>query len=213
MPLNSNHPAKPLAEPLAWNRYFSFAAIALAGCAADLLTKHWIFAWRGLPPNYLPADQVPAAPHIWWLWEGYVGIETALNTGALFGLGKDMVWLFAGLSVAALVGIGYWLFVAKAAHDLFLTCSLGCITGGILGNLYDRLGLWGGVDIDGASLYAVRDWILLRYGNYTWPNFNVADSLLVCGAGLLILHAFWQRDASDESAKSTKKTAQSSAKS
>jgi signal peptidase II len=38
---------------------------------------------------------------------------------------------------------------------------------------------------------AVRDWILLRYGAFTWPNFNIADSLLVCGAGLLLWHSFW----------------------
>jgi signal peptidase II len=44
----------------------------------------------------------------------------------------------------------------------------------------------------------VRDWILLRYGNYTWPNFNIADSLLVCGAVMLLLQASWDNPPQSE---------------
>ena len=68
------------------------------------------------------------------------------------------------------------------------------VTGGILGNLYDRLGLW---STAADRVHAVRDWILISYGGYdlpvlghSWPNFNIADSLLVCGAGMLFWHAF-----------------------
>ena len=64
------------------------------------------------------------------------------------------------------------------------------MTGGILGNLYDRLGLWT-VGVENLPrIYAVRDWIRISYGNLVWPNFNLADSLLVCGALLLVWHAF-----------------------
>ena len=154
------------------SRYFVFAALAVLGCAFDLSTKHWVFQWRGGPHRN----------NVWWFWDGYVGIETAVNTGALFGLGQDRVFLFSAISFVAIAGIVYWLFFAGGARDLHLTFALGCIFGGILGNLYDRLGLWGQI--------GVRDWILFRYGDYTWPNFNVADSLLVCGAGLLVWHAF-----------------------
>ena len=172
------------AQSVPLNRYVIFWALAVGGCLVDLLTKHWVFQWRGMP----------RANNEWWLWENYIGIETALNTGALFGLGKDMVAWFAVLSVIAGVGIVYWLFAARAAHDLHLTIALGCVMGGILGNLYDRLGLWDGRGPDGQRLHAVRDWILLRYGEYTWPNFNIADSLLVCGAGLLVWHAIRHGD-------------------
>ena len=44
----------------------------------------------------------------------------------------------------------------------------------------------------GDPVYAVRDWILVMIGSFHWPNFNVADSLLVCGAALLVWHAFRQ---------------------
>jgi len=35
----------------------------------------------------------------------------------------------------------------------------------------------------------VRDWILVMIGPYPWPNFNLADAMLVCGAALLAWHA------------------------
>lgn len=179
--------------PVPLTRYLIFFAIAIVGGAADLLTKEWAFAWRGMP------GQQPE----WWLVQGYVGIETSLNPGALFGMGKGYSWVFASLAVVAGLGILSWLFLFGAARDRWLTIALGCVTAGILGNLYDRLGLWhlGGIP-RGYEDYAncVRDWILFRYRGdvkWTWPNFNIADSLLVVGAIMLALHAFWHKDEDD----------------
>ncbi len=157
-----------------------FTLIASSGLGADLVSKEIVFRWRGLPqPN-----------HEFWLIEGFVGIETAVNKGALFGMGQGWTSLFVTLSIAAAIGIVVWLFVFKAAQDWVLTLALAVVLGGILGNLYDRLGLWdaqGNLDLQ----YGVRDWILFRFRQYTWPNFNIADSLLVCGAGWLMWHSFW----------------------
>jgi signal peptidase II len=181
--------AEPKLRPIVpWTRYLLFISLAVGGCAVDLLSKHWVFEWLGLPPM---RGQMHGAENTWWLSEGYVGIQTALNFGALFGMGQGQVMLFSCLSVVAALGILYWLFVARAASDRLLTFALGCVMGGILGNLYDRLGLWSHPDLNGQRLCGVRDWILLRYGEYTWPNFNIADCLLVCGAGLLMWHALF----------------------
>ena len=169
-----------VAAGVAGHRYAIFLLLAAGGCAADLLSKYWVFQWQGMPdPHKQP----------WWIWQGYVGIETALNPGALFGLGAGGAPLFAGLSVVAFAGILFWLFVKRAAGDLFLTVILGLISGGILGNLYDRLGLWAPPGTPDQVARQVRDWILFRYGDFTWPNFNIADSLLVCGAIGLMWHA------------------------
>ncbi len=165
------------------SRYGVFAGLATIGCAADLLTKHWVFQWRGLPREN----------NEWWLWEPYIGIETAVNPGALFGVGGGYGHVFAVLSILAAIGIGTWLFWFGAAKDRWLTVALGLVLGGILGNLYDRLGLWVQPDYPLAWKSGVRDWILFRYGQYTWPNFNIADSLLVCGAVMLMLHAYWEQ--------------------
>ena len=97
------------------------------------------------------------------------------------------------LSVAALLGIVIWLFVYKMARSLFLTISLALVTGGILGNLYDRLGFGHVAEYGPEIKYHVRDWIHFRLSGVPmfdpWPNFNIADSLLVCGAGMLFLYA------------------------
>ncbi|HET6883698.1 MAG TPA: signal peptidase II [Pirellulales bacterium] len=161
------------------NRYLTFFTLAVVGCALDLISKNWIFAKLGPPPG----------PTL-WLWKPFIGLQTSLNQGALFGMGQGKVWLFAALSIAAGVGIIYWLFIARAAWDWLLTVSLGAVMAGILGNLYDRLGLWTMPGNPGVRVHAVRDWILFKYQNWVWPNFNLADSFLVCGAALLMWHAF-----------------------
>jgi len=166
------------------SRYALFFAIAVLGCAADLGTKQAVFAWRGPPPPMGPTNNE------WWLIEPYVGIETAVNIGALFGLGAGAGRYFALLSIIAAVGILVWLFWFGAAHDRWLTVALACVMAGVFGNLYDRLGFWYETGMPVAWKSGVRDWILFRYGEHTWPNFNIADSMLVCGAAMLMLQAF-----------------------
>jgi len=168
-----------------WNRVVVFVLLAGGGCAADLATKHYMFATLGMPGR-----------RIWWLWEGVFGFQTSLNEGALFGMGQGMVPLFAALSIAATLGILWWLFWCGAARQWLMTVALGCVCAGMLGNLYDRLGLHGlkwppghPLHEPGQTVHAVRDWILVMIGHWPWPNFNLADSLLVVGAALLIWHA------------------------
>jgi signal peptidase II len=175
------------------SRLWLFAIIAVVGGAADLWTKQWVFAWLGLPGLNPP----------YWLIEGMVGYETAVNIGALFGMGAGFGWFFAGASLLAAVAILVWLVHYRAVDSLWLTVALGCVMGGIIGNLYDRLGLWykPGMPIEWKS--AVRDWILLRYRDYTWPNFNIADSLLVCGALMLAWHSFMLPARHEPSASAT----------
>ena len=158
------------------SRYALFLFLAAAGCLADLFTKNLVFQRLGMPGESAP----------YWLISNYVGIETSLNTGALFGIGQNRVEILAIISIVALVGIILWFVFSKSGNDLFLTSTLGVITGGILGNLYDRLGLWAQPGPDGERFKAVRDWILFQYSDdWKWPNFNIADSLLVCGAAVL----------------------------
>ena len=177
------------ADRLPRNRILVFAAIAVIGCAADLATKSWIFARMGYDP--------PEQRQIVQLWPNVLELETHLNEGALFGIGQGRGNLFALLSIVAASGIVYWLFYLKAGRDWLLTIALGGITGGIFGNLYDRLGLpglvWrriGNLHDAGEPIKAVRDWIHFQTPWFDWPIFNIADSLLVCGAGLLLWHAF-----------------------
>jgi signal peptidase II len=179
------------------SRHLLFWSLAAIGLAADLGTKAWMFSRQDL-----------LAGQIWWIWPNHignhVGFQLSLNQGALFGMGQGNVWLFAACSIAAAIAIPAWLFVLGGAHDRALTIVLGCILGGVIGNLYDRVGL-PGLEWDTLEhlnynqnppgrVYAVRDFVLLarqwppRSRWDVWPNFNLADSLLVCGAiALLVL--------------------------
>lgn len=166
-------------------RFLWFWSLAVLGCLADLATKHLVFSH---PELYRGSE--------WWLWKGHVGIQKSLNEGALFGMGQGNVWLFALFSIVAALAIPIWLFRFGAARDFWLTTALGCVMAGVLGNLYDRVGLpglmWDQFDPSraGQRVYAVRDFALLQWNDrWVWPNFNIADSLLVIGACVLLVHS------------------------
>jgi len=70
----------------------------------------------------------------------------------------------------------YIVFVLrKHQHDRPLCVALSFILGGALGNILDRL-MYG----------AVVDFIDVHYANWHWPAFNIADSAICIGAGLII---------------------------
>ena len=163
-----------------------FVVIALIGLAADLLTKHWVFQTLGMPGEY-KFNHEPELRAVYWVWHGIAGFQTSLNTGGLFGLGQGQASILAGLSLVFLAGVLLYVLL-WAWRSLFLSAVLGMIAAGIGGNLYDRLGWHGLTDPAGETIYAVRDWILCMIGTFPWPNFNIADSLLVCSVILLLLH-------------------------
>lgn len=174
-----------------WMRWVAFLVIAAVGAGTDLWTKSWIFNWLGLPGTNQP----------YWIVEPYFGLETAVNPGAVFGMGAGFGLLFAAFSVIATIGISIWLSKFAAIDSRWLVVSLGMVQGGIIGNLHDRLGLWNPPQQMPQWSSGVRDWILFRYGDFTWPNFNIADSLLVCGAIMLAAHSFLWSPPKKESEK------------
>jgi signal peptidase II len=164
------------------NRVFVYVTIALLTLAIDLGSKEWIFRSIGFPCGDQPA-----------LIEGWLHFElfTSLNRGALWGIGQGFAFGFAILSGIAVCGIIYWLFFRNVAQSLWLTIALAMVTGGAIGNMYDRLGLHG-VSFPGetSSALAVRDFLRFRFGTYEYPIFNLADSFLVAGAIMLMIHSF-----------------------
>ena len=105
---------------------------------------------------------------------------TAYNPGAAFGIATGQRALLITTSVVALVlVIGYFLF-GKIKQKL-VYISLGLLTAGICGNLYDRL-------FNGGE---VRDFIdIIYWPGKHWPAFNIADSMLCVAVGLLIIANF-----------------------
>ena len=100
-------------------------------------------------------------------------LRLTFNSGAAFSLGEGFPWIFAGLAVIVLAGLG---FVAlRSTLGRASAVGLGLVAGGAVGNLVDRLLR----SHDGA----VVDFIDLQW----WPVFNLADACLFVGIGLLLL--------------------------
>jgi signal peptidase II len=163
-----------------------FFNIVIITSALDLGTKSWVFGRLGMP----------GTSDTQWVWEGVFGFQTALNEGALFGMGQGFVLGFAILSIAMLIGIVIWL-LGHFGKNWFLVIVMALISGGVIGNLYDRLGLhqlrWldDGFHVADTPVYAVRDWLLVMIGSYHWPNFNFADAYLVAGVILLAIYTLF----------------------
>lgn len=114
--------------------------------------------------------------------DGFIQLVEARNTGAAFGLAAGQRYFLVGISVIALLVI-FWIFLFSGTKQRLVHIALGLFAAGVCGNLYDRI-----FNSDGA----VRDFIDVVYwpGRH-WPAFNVADSLLCIGVGLMIFSAFF----------------------
>jgi len=163
-----------------------FLAMSAVAAAVDLVSKSRVFAALGMPGESRPVELVPSM----------LVLETNLNEGALFGMGQGMGAVFATVSVAAILGIVALVSRPATREDRWILAALGLIVGGIVGNLYDRLGLPGltwhaPLERQGQAVLAVRDWIHFTLpGVIDWPIFNLADSWLVIGAAMLLISSF-----------------------
>lgn len=193
------------------NRFVIFFLLASAGLFWDLLSKQTVLDDLGYPGvagqhvifSHPPGSEGQSIEYL----SGWVtfSLYSSFNEGALWGVGQGFAWLFAGLSVLAVVGVIYWLFVRGAAISLWLTISLACIMAGTLGNLYDRMAWHGCLNpVTGEPWQAVRDFLLFTFGGWPWPVFNFADVFLVTGAIMLVLHSFQAELEGDEIAKQSK---------
>jgi signal peptidase II len=144
-----------------------FAVTTAAGLSLDLWTKALAVVHL---KNVEPLDFIP----------GWLQFEYTENKGAVFGVAQGQRWVFLIVSFAALVFLTY-LFSASGRRA-FYQIILGMLLAGVLGNMYDRV-----------ALGYVRDMI---HALPMWPHFfpwifNVADSLLCVGVGLMLLYSFF----------------------
>ncbi len=112
----------------------------------------------------------------------FFNLRLAYNTGAAFSFlgnaGGWQRWFFAGISALVISVLVVWMRRLKP-EQWQLSVAFALIIGGALGNLIDRL------------VYGhVIDFIDVYYKTWHWPTFNVADSAITVGAGLLLLDAW-----------------------
>jgi signal peptidase II len=157
-------------------RYFPLLMSA-AIFAGDQATKAWV---RGA---YALWSTHPVIP-------GFFNLVHAENKGAAFSLLNDAppavrTVVLIGLAGAVTLFLAYSLLRAPAAGESARTrYGFALILGGAVGNLYDRI-----------ASGAVTDFLEFFIGTYAWPAFNVADSAITVGAGLLLLDLWFGRRA------------------
>lgn len=104
------------------------------------------------------------------------------NSGAAFSMLSDaggwQRYFFTAIASAISLGLLLWVYLMPRGQHL-LALSLGLILGGALGNLWDRV-----------ELGYVVDFISVHYQGRYFPAFNIADSAISVGAGLMLLDSF-----------------------
>lgn len=137
----------------------------------------------------LPSAWIPRITdsQVYQFIPGYLHFTITMNRGAVFGMGAGNSLLFIGVSLAAVLFL-LVLFASSGRQRLY-QIILGMLLAGVLGNMYDRL-----------RYDYVRDMI---HALPRWPDlfpwiFNVADTLLCTGVGLMILYSLLTPTRPDE---------------
>jgi signal peptidase II len=114
---------------------------------------------------------------------GLINFVHTSNPGIAFGLFADsqkpwVARLLILFSIAVIVLL-FWLLASGRAGGRLAQLGLTLILGGAAGNVVDRV-----------VRQSVTDFIDFHIRNYHWYTFNVADSAIVVGAGLVVLELF-----------------------
>ena len=144
--------------------------LAIVVIGLDQASKHWILDVFDLP---LKTTVPVAGPfHLTMVW----------NRGVSFGLfDSGSPWgpmLLAGLALLIIVVLIVWL--ARAGSRLSAV-AIGMVLGGAVGNVIDRI-----------RYGAVVDFLDFHALGYHWPAFNVADSAISIGVGLLLYDGLFE---------------------
>lgn len=145
-------------------KWFGISAVVIA---LDLYSKHVIQA------AFVYGEQLKIT--------SFFDLVHYHNEGSAFGFLNDaggwQKWFFTAISIVAVVVITY--LIKKNSTQKLFCLGLALVLGGAIGNLYDRI-----------TLGYVVDFLNFHINNYYWPAFNVADSAICIGVGLLLLDSF-----------------------
>jgi signal peptidase II len=137
-------------------QWLSLGAIVLAALVADQVTKHIVASNLSLGEGL----------HV----VGPFSIRHVQNSGIAFGLFSNAT---AAVIIVTAIAVGWMLvyFARSGGRHPVLPVALGLVIGGSVSNLADRV-----------RLGFVTDFLDFRY----WPAFNLADSFIVIGVGILL---------------------------
>jgi len=157
-------------------RRLGLALLALT-VVLDQLSKRWVVGYFDAAPlgAVAPVPQRVVTP--------FFNLIVTWNRGMSFGLfNRDSPWnaaLFSVLAVVIVTALLIWLWRTESA---LVAAGIGLVAGGAVGNVIDRL-----------RLGAVTDFLDFHWYDWHFATFNLADSGITVGVGLLLLDALLNR--------------------
>lgn len=146
------------------------AVTVIAAFAADMITKNLALKHLGF---YRRID----------FMKGFFRLDLTYNQGGVFGIMQGHKDFFLVVSIIVLAIMVAYYFYESGMPNLFRV-AMALIIGGAAGNIFDRL-------IPGRP--GVVDFISVGVdGIYRWPTFNIADSVIIAGAVLLVIVVYME---------------------
>lgn len=136
----------------------AFIAWGLVICFLDQLSKWFMVSYL---QEYHSIEVIPRVFHLTLVY----------NRGAAFGTLQGQQWFLIGVSAIVVLGMLLW-HRSLLQEGRWAAWAYALIWGGALGNLIDRI-----------RLRSVVDFLDFR----VWPVFNIADSAICIGVGVIIL--------------------------
>lgn len=162
------------------NIRIGFLIFVVVGIVADLWTKDWAF--RVIPDNGF--RNIVVVP-------GWLEITNVRNSGMAWSLFQGLdprIWIVVrGVLTLGLV----WMWNKSAGGGFWINAAFACVVSGAVGNLHDNMF---------ADHGHVRDFISVILGTWRFPVFNIADSLITCGAPILVLGMAGESNATEKEA-------------
>lgn len=154
----------------------AYFTISIVTIILDQVTK-WIAS-----ANLAMHDPVPVMPSF--------NFTLMHNYGAAFSFLSDaggwQRWFFTIVAAVISVVLIVWIVRLKP-HEKWLGIGLSLVLGGAIGNLIDRV-----------SYGYVVDFIQWYYDRFYWPAFNIADSAIFVGTGILLCSTFFVKEEEQE---------------
>ncbi|MGE4544620.1 MAG: signal peptidase II [Pedobacter sp.] len=150
-------------------RYNMLLLIASLVVVVDQVTK-WLIV-----QNFRMHEALPVIPN-------FFDLVYVRNKGAAFGILADTGFRVPFLLTTTMVAVVFlvWFYRQLKPEQVLSRSALSMVLGGAVGNLIDRL-----------RLGEVIDFLDVHWFQHHWPAFNVADSAICVGVGMLLL-AQWR---------------------
>jgi signal peptidase II len=123
--------------------------------------------------------------------DGFFELTYLLNSGGVWGLGRDLpdaarVAVFLALPTI-ITCAAVWYSLSLPLHERLRQYSIALVVGGAIGNLIDRL-----------RIAQVIDFLVFHWEEHYWPAFNLADSAICIGIAVLMVTTIFERDPDPE---------------